>query len=222
MNFDEFKDVCMAFTKLFTTLQKQMGDANFDVIQNACILNTNNKELAELIMKTKNIATLFQFFALNKAWCNWLNIRFLEIMANASDSSKLTCLVENYKQAIYSKTLKEVWIYIPCHEVRTKCYSEFQIKFKDQDPANVTVQQFIQQCMQYVIEDIAKAMLIGKVEEGSLKIVLLIPTDNVYQTYLSALLLPQELRLDSYLQIGYWVVYHPRLVMQSLQNEYCK
>ena len=210
----------MAFTTLFSTLQKQMSTTDFNIIQNACILHAN-KELTELIKKTKNIATLFQFFAENKAWCNWLNIKFLEAMANASGNSKLKCLVENYKQAIYSKTLKEVWNYIPCHEVKTKYYSELKIKFKDQDPDNVTVQELIKQCGQYVIEDIAKAMLIGKVEEGSLKIVLLIPTDNVYQTYLSALLLPQELRLDSYLQIGYWVVYHPRQVMQSLQNEYC-
>ena len=65
-------------------------------------------------------------------------------------------------------------------------------------------------------------MLIGTIEEGSLKITWFIPTDKVYESYLSALMLPHESRLDSYLQIGDWVVYNPLLVLQKLQRECCK
>ena len=140
------------------------------------------------------------------------------MIANASGNSKLVNLVKNYKDIIYSKTLREVWDCIPYHTVRTKYYSKLQTKFDGKDPDNVTVEQLIKSCEPYLVKDIA--MLIGIIEEGSLKITWFIPTDEVNSTYLSALMLLQESRLDSYLQIGDWVVHHPLLVLQNLHKEY--
>ena len=44
---------------------------------------------------------------------------------------------------------------------------------------NVTIEQLIRYCEPYLIKDIAKHMLIGTIEEGSLKITWFIPTDKV-------------------------------------------
>ena len=218
LNFAEFQDVSLAFSTLFSRLQKEIKIKDFKIIKNACVVRAGRK-LSEQIKKTRNIDSLFQLFAESKAYCNWMNIRFLEVIANASGSSKLVNLVKNYKEVIYSKTLREVWDCIPYHTVRTKYYSKLQVKFEGKDPDNVTIEQLIRYCEPYVVKDIA--MLIGVIEEESLKVTWLIPTAEVHNFYLAALMLPEESRIDSHLQIGDWIVYHPLKVLQSLHKEYC-
>ena len=177
-----------------------------------------SQKLSDQIKRTQDTDSLFQVFAENKAYCNWMNIRFLEVIANTSGNRKLVTLVKNYKDVIYSKTLREVWDCIPYHTVRTKYYSKLQATFDGKDPDNVTIEQLKRYCEPYLIKDIA--MLIAIIEEGSLIITFHIPTDEVYHTYLSALMLPQELRLDSYLQIGDWIVHQPHQVLQNLSREH--
>ena len=188
-------------------------------IRNACVARAGHK-LSEQIKKTRDIDSLFQLFADNKSYCNWMDIRFLDAIANASGNSKLVNLVNNYKEGIYSKTLREVWNCIPYHTVRTKYYSKLKVKFDGKDPDNVTVEQLMRCCEPYEVKDIA--MMIGIIEEGSLKVTWYIPTDEVRKFYLAALILSQELRLDSYLQIGDWIVHHPLLVLHNLHKEHCK
>ena len=218
LNFAEFDDVSLAFSTLLSKLQKEITSKDFVIIRNACVARASQK-LSDQIKETQNTDDLFQLFAENKAYCNWMNIRFLEVIVNASGNSKLVALVKNYKSIIYSKTLREVLSCIPYHTIRTKYYSELQVKFDGKDPDNVTIAQLIRSCEPYLVKDIA--LLIGIIEEGSLTITCHIPTDKVYHTYLSALMLPQESRLDSYLQIGDWIVHHPLLVLQNLSKEYC-
>ena len=207
----------MAFSTLLSRLQKEIKIKDFVVIRNACVARASHK-LSEQIKKTQDIDSLFQLFADNKAYCNWMNIRFLEVIASASGNSKLVKLVKNYKGVIYSKTLREVWDCIPYHTVRTKYYSRLQVKFDGKDPDNVTIEQLMRFCDPYVVKDIA--MLIAIIEEGSLKVTWYIPSDEVRNFYLAALILPQESRLDSYLQIGDWIVHHPLLVLQNLHKEH--
>ena len=207
----------MAFSTLLSRLQKEIKIKDFMIIRNVCVARAGHK-LSEQIKKTQDTDSLFQLFAENKAYCNWMNIRFLEVMANASGSNKLINLVKNYKEVIYSKTLREVWDCIPYHTVRTKYYSKLQVKFEGKDPDNVTIEQLLRYCEPYVVKDIA--MLIGVIEEESLKVTWLIPTVEVHNFYLAALMLPEESRIDSFLQIGDWIVLHPLKVLQSLQKEY--
>ena len=217
MNFAEFQDVSLAFSTLLSRLQKEIKIEDFEIIRNACVARASHK-LSEQIKKTQDIDSLFQLFADNKACCNWMNIRFLEVIANASGNTKLVNLVKNYKDVIYSKTLREVLDCIPYHTVKTNYYSKLRAKFDGKDPDNITIEQLIKYCEPYLVKDIA--IQIGIIEEGSLKVTCFIPTDEVYHTYLSVLMLPQESRLDSYLQIGDWIVHHPLLVLQNLHREY--
>ena len=218
--FTKFKDVTIAFSTLFSQLQKQLKNCNdFMIIKNTCVAFAG-KKLSEAITNTQDINGLFKLFADNKEHCNWLNVRFLEVIATASGDDQLTKLVENYKIAIDSKTLREVLNGFPYHhKVETECYSELKIKFDGQDPDNVTVEKLKKECEPYLIKNIA--FLIAVIEEDSLRITWLIPTDTVYQTYLSALMMPEKSRLDSYLQIGDWVVHHPLLVLQNLHKKHC-
>ena len=221
MDFTKFKDVASAFSTLFSTLQievKLKTDKEFKAIRNACVTRANQK-LSKQIKMTGDIDSLFEVFAENKSYCNWLDVRFLGVIADASRNDKLISLIKDYEKAIYSKTLREVWSCIPHHKVRTEYYSTLQAKFDGKDPDDVTVEEFKRTCEPYLIRDIA--MLIAMIEENSIKIIWLIPTDTVYESYLFALMIPQELRLDSYLQIGDWVVHHPLHVLQVLQKDYC-
>ena len=221
MDFTKYEDVSLAFSALFSRLQKEIKSyEDFLIIKNACVARANQK-LSKEIKKTRDINSFFQLFAENKAYCNCLNIRFLEVIATASGKSKLKGIVHEYKRTIYSKTLREVWGHIPYQTVlKAKCYSTLQAKFNGKDPDNMTVEQLKNMCEPYLIKDIA--MLITVIEEGSLRITWLIPTSAVYQAYLSALMIPQELRLDSYLQIGDWIAYHPLCVLHNLRKEHCK
>ena len=200
-------------------MQKEVKSCeDFKVIRTGCIARANRK-VSKVIKDIQDIDSLFELFAENKQLCNWLDIRFLEAIATASGSSKLTNLIDNYKKVIYSKTLRDVLGCIPYHKVRTKYYSRLQAKFDGKNPDNVTVEQLKMMCKPYLLKKIAK--LIAIVEVNSLRITWLIPTNATYESYLSALMMPQELRLDSYLQIGDWVVHHPLHVLQNLQKEHC-
>ena len=220
MNFATYKHkhVSSAFSALFSTVYKEVKrSADFIVIKTAC-LTCADKKLSKRIEKTKDFDSLFKLLAVNKPYCNWVNVVFLEVIA-ASANSKLANLIENYKTVVFSKTLREVWNCIPRHKAKTKYYSEIRAKIDDKDPDGVTVKELLDMCPQ-LIKDIA--LLIAVVETGSLRITWLIPRETVFQAYLSALMLPQESRSDSYLQIGDWVAYHPLHVLQSLLKEYCE
>ena len=220
LDFAKYEDVSMAFSALFSRLQKEIkSHDDFVIIKTACIAHANQK-LTKEIERTQDINSFFQLFAESKAYCNCLNIKFLEVIATASGKSKLKGIVHEYKRTIYSKTLREVWGHIPNHTVKAKCYSTLQAKFNGKDPDNITVEQLKKMCEPYLVKDIA--MLITIIEECSLRITWLIPTNAVYQAFLSALIIPLESRVDSYLQIGDWVAHHPLHVLHNLQKEHCK
>ena len=129
IDFADFKDVSLAFNALFSRFQKEVREHHdFVDVKTACVTRANEKLTAE-IKKTQDTNSLFQLLAENKAHCNWLNIRFLEVIATVTGNSKLNGLIVSYKDAIYSKTLHEVWDQIPYCTVRTKYYSTLQIKF---------------------------------------------------------------------------------------------
>lgn len=158
-----------------------------------------------------------------QAYCNWMNVRLLEVVANASGNSKLVNLFIKIKSI--PKHYEKFGIVF--HIIRSE--PSITVKYKQHLMAKILImllqidlEQLIRYCEPYLIKDIAKHMLIRTIEEGSLKITWFIPTDKVHESYLSALMLPQESRLDSYLQIGDWVVYNPLLVLQMLQRECCK
>ena len=165
---------------------------------------------------THNIHGLFQYLDGNSMFFNWINIKFLETIATAvtvaSGNNKLERIVQDYKDAIYSRTLRQVWDDIPSYrQVKNKYYSKLKSVFCDKDPDNVTVKEVITQCAPQLIKNIALDIM--EINEGSLTISWLISTDEVYQAFLSLLAVPQDSRQDNFLQIGAWIVHHPHFFM---------
>ena len=117
---------------------------------------------------------------------------------------------------IFSKPLHEVWNLIPFYPIRDEYYTKLTAIYKDGIPDDLTVEEFYQRKPQ-LAEEIP--MLITRVKENSL-ISWLIPTNKVFQFYLSFLTVPQQSRKDSSVTFGNWVAYPPQYVLQEQQKKF--
>ena len=64
INFTKFKDVSLAFSALFSKLQKEVKNCDFEIIKTACMLRAS-KNLREAMKETQDINSLFKLFAEN-------------------------------------------------------------------------------------------------------------------------------------------------------------
>ena len=216
IDFSEYQDVSNAFDKLFSMCQRiKVSSEEFKSIRNTCVAKASEK-LRDLLKKAADIHHLFEILAENNKYCNWMNVRLLNTIAIACDNEQLQSLIKDYMDVIYSKTLREVWSCIPHYSVRDKYYSELKATFDDKDPDNMTVEELIKSKPQ-----LAKkiALLIAVVEEDSLVVTWLIPTNEVYQAYLSFLTVSQKSRNDELIKFGTWTAYLPQYVLQSYEKE---
>ena len=217
INFNEYEDVSDAFAKLFTVCQKviKVSNEEFNTIKNSCVVRAS-KRLGGLIKRATDTHCLFEILADNKNYCNWMNVSFLSTIAIACGNKHLQALIKDYKDVIYSKTLREVWDCVPHYSVRNKYYSKLQATFGDKDPDNMTVEELLKSEPQ-----LAKkiGMFIAVVQCKSLLVTWLIPTDEVYQTYLSFLTVPQQSRKDELVQFATWMAYPPQNVIQRYEKE---
>ena len=214
INFEEYDDVSSAFATLFSIFQKVIGGVNdndFLIIQNACISQTDGP-LCSLLQEATNSHCLFRVLATNKKYCNWICIKILEIIAHAKPNSNklLVNLVKDYKKAIYSKPLDEIWSSLPHYPVREKYYTELKATFDNKDPDKLTVDELFK-----MTPNLAKEieMLIAVVQKGSLVVSWLIPTNKLYEAYLSFLTVPQQSRMDRLLEFRNWMAYLPQSVL---------
>ena len=139
----------MLFSRIYKEIKRRSYE-DFVIIKNACVACAN-PNLSEKIKRTQDINSLFALLAVNKAYCNWLNIRFLEVIVTASGNSKLEGIIHKYKTVIYSKTLSEVLGHISYHKARTKFYSELLAKLDGKDPDDITVEQLKKMCEPYLL-----------------------------------------------------------------------
>ena len=165
---------------------------------------------------------LFEVFSKNHAYCNWINLRFLDIIANSYVDDSLVKLIKDYKRAIFSKSLHEVWNSLPHFSVKDevhKCFSELKQKLADKNRHNMTVQELLESEPESTCKI---AMFLAVVQETSLLISWLIPTDEVYQAYLSFLTVPQQSRKDSFVQFGSWIAHRPECILQEEKKKHGK
>ena len=217
INFSAYDDVSNAFDKLFTICQKaiKVSIEEFRTIRNLCVARAS-EPLRGLIKRATSTHCLFEILADNNKYCNWMNVSFLKIIAIACGNENLQSLIENYTDVVYSKPLREVWDCIPHYSVRDKYYSKLKATFGGKDPDYMTVKELKKNQPQLAKEI---AMHIAVVEEGSLLVTWLIPTDEVYQAYLSFLTVPQQSRMDELVQFGNWMAYLPEIVLQKYEKE---
>ena len=190
-----------------------MNDKEFQRIKNACITRADraDERLYNSLQQASNSVHLFRALA---PYCNWMCIEYLETIAFAYKNDSLSNLIENYSRVIFSKPLREVWNCLPFYSVKDKYYTELTAIIDDKDPDDLTVEELNQRKPQ-----LAKkiAMLITVVRIESLLISWLIPTNKVYQSYLSFLTVPQQSRNDTLVKFGNWMAYLPQRVLIEQQ-----
>jgi len=217
VNFASFETVTEAFSILMSKLQLNVKHSKFQAARSLCIAKAD-KSLKDQFEKANDFDDLFDVLARNNLYCNWMNVKFFKEIAIVSQNEQLEKLVKNYEDAVFSKTLQEVWNCIPHYEIRNKFYSQLQLVFNDENPNTITVRRLKQQCQSQLATDIA--LYVMDIWENCIIITYLISTNEVYQTFLSALTVPQESRLNGSLQIGAWMVYHPQSVLQELKKNH--
>ena len=170
----------------------------------------SNKPLSTLLQCASDSHRFFQVFAENNMYCIWIRISFLEIIAHAHTDENLVKLIKNYKKLTFSKPLQEVCSHLPHYSIRDKYYTELKATFHDKDPDNITVEELFK-----ITPELAEEieMLFAVVQKKSLVISWLIPTNKVYQAYLSFLTVPQQSRTDRLLEFGNWMAYLPQSVL---------
>ena len=216
VNFAEFENVKNAFAVLIRIFADELHHDNFEAIRMICLIPAS-RNLRNKVRRTTDIYSFFELLTRNPLYLNWMNVEYLDIMASASKSDKLKGVLKNYTDVILSKTLKEIWECMPSfHSTKTKCYSKVKAKFQEKNPDYVTVQELTKKCKPRFIEKIA--LHIMQIDKGSLTITWCMLAEETYQAYLSALNIPKEHREDDFLQIGFWVVYHPQFVIQELRK----
>ena len=170
-------------------------------------------KLVEQILATQNIDDLLDLLVCCPYW-SWIDIRMLEAMVIASDSSQAGELLRNYKAVVLSKRMIELLPNMFSKEVEED-YTKMVTKIK-KDPNEMTVGDLL--CLQSKLEveimDIKKGIsVLEHWEKGCIKIHWYIPTscaDGAYQTARVKCYQFNELHLQ-YLKIGHYPVIHDPL-----------
>ena len=198
-------------------LQENVPESRFPIIKTRCMAVTRGSFKELIKTQADNVYNFFILLSENILYCNWLDISLLKIIVIALSNKRLERLLDNYKKEIYSRKLQQVWKYIPHHSKKTKYYSRVHAKFASKNPDNVTVQELITYS-----EKLANkiALLLMDVTINCLIVNWLVPTDKVYELFLSTLTVPQESRQEDFLQIGTWMVHHPHSVLQKLKMDF--
>jgi len=194
VDFNTFDEVEIMFTAFVSALRNMLSEDKFKMIRLGCI--TNNKTLRtrlpdDFINKIDATETLDDLFdvVVKSPYCNWMNIRLLEKMAAASLQSNARQLVNQYKEAVSSKKLKDIFQHIP--EVLSQITDNFYSKIKQRWKKNfddVTVKDIIGQwCRLEKIFDVDEpTLLLDRVIEGSVEFHWLIPSELVRHAQYSA------------------------------------
>ena len=215
--FESYNDVGKAFIALQTKLKGLFKKADYGDLRRACIVQMHNPggaklspKLGEQILATQNIDDLFDLLVCCPYW-NWIDIRMLEAMVIASDSSQADELLRNYKAVVFSKKLIELLPNVFSKEVEDD-YTKLVTKIKDPNEMTVGDLLGLQSKLEVEIMDIKNGIsILEHREKGCIEIHWHIPTscaDEDYQT--GRVKLYQDLHLQ-YLKIGHSPVIHDPL-----------
>lgn len=192
-----------------------MYGEEFPHIKRLCLYSAH-ENFKPYIKQVQNMESLFDLLAENKLHCNWIKIGFFEVIA--SISKILESALKNYEAVFFSKKLSEIWACRPHVDIRNKYHKKLKATFNDKDPDNTTVREITEYCTSLLPTDLDDFII--ELSHKCLGITWLIPSDKVYQYFLSALTVPQKSRKEDFLQIGAWVVHHPQSVLQKLKMEF--
>ena len=205
-----------------------MAGSKFVDLRRACLAQIKTPSGAKLspnviekIKSTKNLDELLDALV-DTPYCSWIDLRLIEALVNASDSSTADTLLSSYKNAIFSKKLCDALPSIPIKEDGEGFYSKVVAKVgKKADEITVNDLLRFQSQLEAVIMDIGEGTCTLKhFKDGCIEIHWYIPTHFIEQAYHSATLKRQKFHELSllYLQLGSFPILHNPLSVYSSQQ----
>ena len=217
VDFDSYPNVTEAFVMLIGIFEEKLPATRFEAVRLGC-LHRACRSLRSQICGATGISDLLKLLLSNPIYLNWMKIDYLRTMAAAARSQVLRDALRGYTDAVLSKTLGEVWNFIPSfHKTKTKFYFKVKARFCGKNPNRIKVRDLVKYQPLFAKKI---ALHITKIGYGSLAVTWCILAEEAYQAYLLSLLTPQELREDDFLQIGPWVVHRPQSVIQELKKSH--
>ena len=220
---EEFQsyNVGNAFIVLQTKMRALLVKSNYGDLRRACITQRNNPggaelspELVDEIQAAEDFDSLLDLLVRSSYW-SWIDIRIMEAMVAASDSSQAQALLDNYKAVIFSKRLIDVLPNVPSKKVKQEYYEKIVAKIK-QDSSEVTVADLLefQSQLEAVIMVIKKGIcILESFDNGCLEVNWYVPiscVDTAYQNAKDNRYQFNRIRLQ-HLKIGRYPVIHDPL-----------
>ena len=157
-----------------------LNKEDFDKVQRKCLENVNvvggielSTNVEDEIENSKNISGLFKVLCRCRSHWNWMNIRMLEKLAG--NSLEANQLINNYKNQMYSRKLKDVMSEISKLAVPTNGYTVITENLR-KDFNTVTVADIVQRWDD--IEErfnVKESMLLKSITKGCVEVCWLLP-----------------------------------------------
>ena len=209
-----------------------MENENFHIIRRACIAQIKSPNGAQLppdvvqkIQNAENLDALLDILTATEYW-SWIDLRLLEALVVASNSSAAQDVVDKYKATVYSKKLIDILPTAPSKEIRDAYFSKIVSKVgKNSDEITVADLIEFRSKLESVIMDINNGTcVLEHISDGCIEIYWFIPTHYIHHAYKTACLkrhIFHQLNL-LYLQIGNYPVLLDPLTVPSSQDAVTK
>ena len=169
-----------AFSHFVDDMFDVLKRGDFDKVQRKCLENINviggiklSTKVEERIDDSKNLSGLFKVLCRCRSHWNWMNIRMLEKLAG--NSLEANQLIENYKNKVFSRKVKDVMSDICNLEVPTDGYTEVMEKW-NKDFNDLTVTDIVERWGDIEKRfNVEETMLLKSIEEGCVEICWLLP-----------------------------------------------
>ena len=204
LTFTQDEPIDNAFTKLSASVTTLIQNANFPLLQRACIekaksprmLHKSN-EIVPVIKEAQSFQALCLMLADSSYW-NFLDIRMMEAMATASMIPAAQETIENFKKTFFSMSLKDAAPYFPIMPAKSN-YTVMHEEL-DRDPSQMTIGELNKHRFYLetkVIQDGPDTCTIRKIMIGSVVIVWQIHINHTYQVYSRLKRLHSQLSLQA-------------------------
>ena len=190
-DYGSFETIDAAFSSFVDDMFDILSKEDFKKVCRKCLENLNliggikvSPDIENRIDKSEDLADLFKLLCRCKQYWNWMNIRMLEKMAGNSTAAHQ--LIEKYKNAVFSKKLKDVISEIPVLEVPEDKYTEVKQKW-NKNFDDLTIRDVVERWSE--IEEkfnVEETMLLKSITKGCVEVCWLLRNDLVKHAIYSA------------------------------------
>ena len=157
-----------------------LNQGNFDRVQTKCLQNLNviggislSVDVEDKIDNSKNLSGLFRVLCRCRSHWNWMNVRMLEKLAGNSLEAKQ--VIQNYKNKVFSRKVKDVMSEISNIEIPKDGYTKVKEKW-NKDFNELTVTDVVKRWNDIEKKlNVEENMLLESINEGCVEVCWLLP-----------------------------------------------